>query len=535
MASAAAGPDAWLGAATLAVVATVALSFVAVWLTSPRRDAGIVGASPSLTPSSSALVPASSPLPQLVQTGDLPAPSSIMVSAGGAYRLADLRTGSLGGGPSSSSEGQSAMFARPGGGWLCVCGAWSGRSGGRTTTIELVLEVLDAGGASVSTAPHRTIEGRPDPSEPTERQPQVVSDRISGSGDGRFAFIGWSRRDAADGWTVGVDIIDLASLATVGERQFTLDEPAVINGRARVRTAPAVAMSPGGDAVLLSSLWYEDVPESATVPLGTDHWIVPFDGTSLGEPAPAGGTTGDVCDELDAGLLERRSADDPAYYAVCWSPNQRMLVKRMAAGGRLVDATDVPGPSGGFDGLTAVERRGDAIFIWSPDRRVLTRFDLATTEIRNSPAATGAATPSSDGPLAAIGRRVGRWLAPAALAKVILEPGIVVSPDGTRVYALGIDGPPGNDSTGSSGVFVFDAASLEPLGTWAPLADLSSLAISGDGRSVYAAALPGVDAAGEVAPFEASVTVYDTADGTVRLLAGQLGDEEVRLTEKVLR
>ena len=194
-----------------------------------------------------------------------------------------------------------------------------------------------------------------------------------------------------------------------------------------------------------------------------------------------------------------------------------------------------PARPGGFDGLTAVERRGDAVFIWSPDRRVLTRFDLVTTEIRNSPVATGAATPPSDGPLAAIGRRVGRWLAPAALAKVILEPGMVVSPDGTRVYALGIDGPPGDDSTGSSGVFVFDAASLEPIGTWAPLADLNSLAISGDGRSVYAAALPGVDAAGEVAPLQASVTVYDTADGSVRLVAGQLGDEDVRLTERILR
>ena len=469
-----------VGAATLAIVATVALSFVAVWLTSPRRDAGHRRRARRHHPRAprsrrprrcrSSSRTATCPLPH--RSWSRPAaPTGWRTCAPARSVAARVVLGRAIGDarPARRRLGLHLRFvertqrrpdhhdrARPRG---PRCGRRLGIDG----------PVSDDRGSARSLGVD-------------ELQPQLVSARISGSGDGRFAFVGWSRREAADGWTVGVDIVDLASLATVGERQFTLAEPAVVDGRGRVRTAPAVALSPSGDAVLLSSLWYEDIPTSATVPLGTDHWIVPFDGTSLGEPAPAGGTTGDVCDELDAGLLERRSADDPAYYAVCWSPNQRMLVKRMAAGGRLVDATDVPGPSGGFDGLTAVERRGDAVFIWSPDRRILTRFDLATTEIENSPAPTGAAGPSADGPLAAIGRGVGRWLAPTALAKVLLEPGIVVSPDGTRVYALGIDGPVGDDSSGSSGVFVFDAASLEPLGTWAPLADLSSIAISGDGR-----------------------------------------------------
>jgi hypothetical protein len=80
---------------------------------------------------------------------------------------------------------------------------------------------------------------------------------------------------------------------------------------------------------------------------------------------------------------------------------------------------------------------------------------------------------------------------------------------------------------GSAGVFAFDAATLEPVGHWPPLADLMSIAVSADGRFVYAAAMAGFDAEGNEAPYGASITVYDVADGSVRLVAGQLGTAEL--------
>jgi hypothetical protein len=74
------------------------------------------------------------------------------------------------------------------------------------------------------------------------------------------------------------------------------------------------------------------------------------------------------------------------------------------------------------------------------------------------------------------------------------------------------------------------------LGTWAPLGDLTSLAVSGDGRFVYAAGQGGVAADGTEAPGRrASMTVYDTADGSVRLVAGTLATGGLWLTEATVR
>ena len=73
-------------------------------------------------------------------------------------------------------------------------------------------------------------------------------------------------------------------------------------------------------------------------------------------------------------------------------------------------------------------------------------------------------------------------------------------------------------------MFVFDAATLTLIDVYDPTADFVSLAIGVDGRFVYAAGLPGVDALGRrIAGQGPSVTVFDTADGSTRLIAGQLG------------
>src|SRR5436190_655529 len=116
---------------------------------------------------------------------------------------------------------------------------------------------------------------------------------------------------------------------------------------------------------------------------------------------------------------------------------------------------------------------------------------------------SGSSTPTAAagrGPLdalASMGRRLGSWIAPPAAAKVLLDPGIVVSADGTRVYAIGVTSSSDPSARGSTGVFAFDASTLAPLGHWAATADFTSIAVSADGRFVYAAAQGGVDAAGQ--------------------------------------
>jgi hypothetical protein len=85
-------------------------------------------------------------------------------------------------------------------------------------------------------------------------------------------------------------------------------------------------------------------------------------------------------------------------------------------------------------------------------------------------------------------------------------------------------GVEGGGIEGSAGVFVFEAARLELIATYPPTADFVSLAIGADGRFLYAAGLPGVDALGKRRGDQgASLTVFDTADGSTRVIAGQLG------------
>ena len=433
------------GAATLAVVATIVLSFAAIWMTAPRPSPGLIGASPGATGTAAPTAsggPAVTPIPQLVRDGGLPSVTSVMVWSNGRYRVADLATGTLGAEAMGLTAGESAVLARPDGGWVCLCTDLL-RSSSTGNELTVTLDAVDASGVSTLRRPYQTITGTADPTAPARLQPQLVDARLSGSADGRYGFVGWSRRDGATGWTVGVDVIDLASLDAVATSELTLAEPVVVDGHARVRTAPTVALAPNGDALLLSSLWYEDIANTSSVSFGTDHWIATFDGRALGEPAAAGGTTGDVCGEIDAGLVSERTADGPAYYTVCSSPEGAVFVKRIDAGGRLIDATDALGSSGS-DGGAVASRHGDAVFIWSPFRRLLTRFDLTTAEVVGSAVRTGAAPDGLAGTLAAAGQRLGRWIAPAVVAKLLLEPGLVVSADGTRVYALGV-GAPGQD------------------------------------------------------------------------------------------
>jgi DNA-binding beta-propeller fold protein YncE len=160
---------------------------------------------------------------------------------------------------------------------------------------------------------------------------------------------------------------------------------------------------------------------------------------------------------------------------------------------------------------------------------VLTRVDLATGELTTG---TGQVALAADDPLAALGR----WLTPSAAAKVLLSSGIALSPDGTRIYALGIaSGGSADRLPGSAGLFVFDTASLAQVDHWNATADFVSIAVSADGKFVYAAGSPEMGADGSSTTQAASITVFDATDGSVRLLAGQLGHGFILFPSTILR
>jgi hypothetical protein len=329
--------------------------------------------------------------------------------------------------------------------------------------------------------------------------------------------VGWSARDGAAGWTAGIDVIDVATASVVSSVSVPVAEPAGLAGRASIRVAPRVALSPSGDSVLVSSFWFVDDP-SARPPSGTDHWTASFDGRKVGSLKPAGATPGERCGEFDSGLIDATS-----YYVLCWTPAGKLMVERNGADGKDLGRTEVPRTDVALDGGSLASRQGDLLYLWDPVMTRLTRFNLRTAVVDSATATAAIPSTGALDAAAAWGRQLGRWLAPPALAKVFLDPALIVSADGSRIYALGIDPPSGGETGGSRGIYAFDAKTFQPLGHWAPTADFLSIATSPDGRFVYAAGQPERDAAGNESSDPASITVYDATDGSVRLIAGQLG------------
>jgi hypothetical protein len=523
------------GPATAAVVATVIVAFLAVWLTTPRANRAIVGASSS--PSGAAPSIPSSPrptvtsLPSLFRTGDLPQPAQLIVRSGDAYRIADLTNGTVGAKVIGSHSGPTTVLARPGGGWLCVCADWTGSSFGPPSGLNVSLETVDAAGTPGPRSTITSLRGTADPgsSPVSSAQPnapqtelELVDIAASGSSDGRYAFVSWSARQGGAGWKSGIDVVDLASATVVSSTPLAVAEPAGAGGRLSTRIAPRIALAPSGNRILVSSFWFVEDASAATPPSGMDHWTAPFARNAIGPMTPAGSTASSSCGEVDSGLI-----DATTYWVVCSASSGGLAIERRTLDGTTIDRTAVSSTSSPLDGGALLARLGDRLYLWDPIAAHLTRFDLATGKVAS---ATGIADASETSPLDAVamlGQQIGRWMAPPAMAKSILEPALVVSADGSRVYALGIGAPNASGDSGSTGVYAFDATSLAAIGHWTPTADFFSLALAPDGGSLYASGQAGVDAGGHSSVDEASITVYDTADGSVRLIAGRLGSDSL--------
>jgi hypothetical protein len=516
------------GPAAAALVATVVLAVAAVWLTAPRGDLGTVGQSPDASGSPSASVdPAGTPLPRLLRNGELPSVTSVMVRADGRYRLADLATGTLGEDALGTYTGPSALVPRPDGGWLCLCGKYTDYGQTGPTALSLTLASIAADGSVTGQVGVRQIEGSADPDRPAELQYGLVDARIGVAPDGATAFFAWIARNGGAGWTSGVDLIDVASASVTSSTELAVDPTTATENGPITRNAPSVSVSPAGDRILLSAFWFVEDPDASDPGYGLERWTAPLDGGTIGEVTPLALQTASDCGELDGGLV-----DGATYYQLCDFQSGDRFLRRFSLDGTLLGDTVVPRTEGEFSAGSLVARSGDGLFLWDPVGAVLSRVDLRSGDVTTSPTPAASGADPFDA-LGALGRRLGQWIAPSVLAKLLLEPGLVISPDGSRVYALGVTSS-APTSRGSTGLYAFDAASLAPVGHWEPTADFTSIAVSADGRFVYASALGGVDAAGRASSNGSSVTVFDASDGSVRLIAGELGTTDLGFASPTL-
>ena len=241
-------------------------------------------------------------------------------------------------------------------------------------------------------------------------------------------------------------------------------------------------------------------------------WVVEFDGTHLG---PA--TALELADDL---RLDRCSWMDfvsaEVVAAMCADPSSddagAVAIHRWGMDGRAL-----PGDPLRLVGLDPdrplIDQTHGIVYLWDAIDHRLVAIDAvrggersARVEQRDAPSAVvhvgdGARDPASNdvtvhwsdgGPgIAHATRRL-----------------LIGSSDGRWLYAAGRTA-----ADGSTGVWVFDSASLAALERWPALTSYEDLALLDDGRWLLALGQPGVGPTGDRAPWGVSLTVLDTRSG----------------------
>jgi hypothetical protein len=246
----------------------------------------------------------------------------------------------------------------------------------------------------------------------------------------------------------------------------------------------------------------------------TSEWFVPIVEDEAGEATPLSAEASLAAERWCIGRPTYLDAD--LIVQLCGPPPQPIetsfwSVRRLTADG--VSLGDVPIGAARTDGTSAastvVDRARRSVVMWDPFRHLLSRVDVDDGRVHEGVV--------SESMLPGDRRPSGRgWIG--------VDPGLVASVHGTRLFALGLSSGPSEVGT-STGVWVFDAETLELLDHWEPRALLTSLAVSADGRFVYASSAAGYDIDGRENPrWPASVTVYDATTGEIVVLYGRIGE-----------
>ncbi len=495
-----------------------------------------------VTPAPATPAPAATPLPAYLAPNGPVTGLSVGAIADDGWHVADMATGALSPTIAVPDGSGSRLFALADGTYVCACATFDG-AGGRS--ISLVVRRYDALGRPGDEVAWLGWSGA---RRETGDGALPVSIDASVSADGRSMAIGWTTWDGSS-WRSGVDLVELdtgmvwngATLPRVpGTLDGTVDLPA--------RWA-AYAGSDRSLSVWAPQTWID--PRGRTIvakrALVTDGAIVRVDWFTLAAPgrtgvgfaAPLGGSSDPThapCADGDAGDADWTAQ---GVFSIVCSTGSDSSVLRYDADGRDLGRVSLSAETGGgswpsLEGSAVADVPTGTYYLWEPFTRRLVAVDTVAGRIARS-ATVDPGTAGGAGPLDALGALAGRLaeaLVPTAEAKVYLAPAAAISPDGRTLYLLTTTATSfTSGGAGSLGIIAVSADDLAVRARFAPTADLRSIAVSADGRYVLAAGTPGVDASGAEAPWEASVTAYDTATGAVRAIVGRLGASWVELVQ----
>jgi hypothetical protein len=452
--------------------------------------------------------PRPTPLPSLeILGGRIPTEERLV--QGNGFELLDLATGTL---RPVATGADGPYVPVPGGGFVCACAVLDPTLAPGAMTVRF--RRIDPDGTTVV---NRRIL-RYDEAEAVPNMTDGWAYTAALSADGRELYVVSALRDTAT-WTVRLLVVDTASGKLVANDKL-LTTPLSPAQPQPSGTAPPNSSS-DGNFIWLSTLAVSRDGRTVYVTVNsaevradvwinrTLEWMVPIEAGVPGTPLPladadvvrdvqwcltsgvfAGNVVGQVCSQADGST-------------------EPLVVRRVTTEGQVLQP--VPLPASSFDGRTilvsTVDRERGALLVWDAGKHVLARVDLLRGDVES------VEVPDSMLPTEGRAREPSRGY-------LGVYPGVVLSPDGARIYALGI-GRGRSEMGVSSGVWVFDGDTLEALDRFEPRAMLTSLAVSADGTFVYASSPAGFDVAGNENPdWPASVTVYDARNGEIQVLYG---------------
>lgn len=483
-------------------------------------DAGRVAATPGLP----------TPLPLVARADGAPVIAPLPVVAG-SLRWVEPATGLLEGDAFETDRG--AILVRSDGTVVCVCrdSPWS--TGGVVDRVTLVR--YDATGRVVGQGVALELAS---PLDARPRDP-ILRD-VAVSPDGRYLQLARAVADETN-WTLGLDTIQLDDLAITARLELgTL--PRLDRMRLQV---PVVRVTPDGRHVRVAVRWWAEEGTDGT--LGSGGWS---ERTWLLAADDAGGlVTVRATEPAPTDVPDRCDGEDWA------TPDRYVLVCRRVATDTIVPFVRLETLEGGVSEIPMgepvgrdrvdwlLDRRSGALYRWSPWTHALVRLDIAASTV--GAARTAVVDPSrvdtpggrDDAPdlapglppitAPATGDR--RWSTLISLAEHPDVSRIAGSTDGTRIFVLGVraagpGNPGGRDGTASTGIWVFDSATLALVDRWSPNALYDSIAVTPDGTHVVAAGVPGRTADGRTAAWSSSLTFHDAATGRVDIVLGDVLD-----------
>lgn len=520
-------PQGWRGR-TAGIVAVGLVSFVVLGIVlgtasdrSPVSSAAAVAGSPTAAPSSALPsrrpTPNPEPLPTPLPTmeivgGHIPNERRLVYASG--PQVLDLATGTL---VSPARPYEDFMLPLTDDQLVCACLVHGGVAGadGTVSSPGLRFGRYDLAGETIVERDLVTFDDAVPVGDMTEGVNVVVALDATRR---NLLVLAMVRRPPV--WDVELLVVDAMSGKVIADT--TLDSLPVDLEEPR----PSASPPPGGgppDGVYAWANWLAPSPDGrvlyASISFsevrgenwtnGNREWMVPLRGGTPGTPRQLSLA---ATLKSDGWCLGRPSFVDPELMIqVCTpaggeDPGSSYYVRRVTATGESLGDLAIPAQprSGYFPATAIIDRANRAVFLWEPGQHALTRIAIDDGGVE-----IGAVPRSSlpgDNPTGS-----GSYLG--------ADPGLVVSLDGRRLYALGLRAGPGPAGT-TTGVWVFDATTLALVDHWEARAFLTSLAVSADGQFVYAAAAPGFDVEGRENPWPASVTVYDAASGEIQVVYG---------------